>query len=41
MVCTSIIGTWIGMPYSRSSSAWMRGSPSRISPTSELVPPMS
>ena len=41
MVCTSTIGTWIGMAYSSSSSEETSGTPSSISATSELVPPIS
>ena len=39
--CTSTMGTWIGMAYSSSSSELTSGTPPRIRPTSQLVPPMS
>ncbi len=41
IVCTSTIGTWIGIAYSSSSSPLTCGTPFWISPTSQLVPPMS
>ena len=41
MVWMSIIGTRTGRPYPISLSAVTAGRPSRITPTSKLVPPMS
>jgi hypothetical protein len=41
IVCTSTIGTWIGMAYSSSSSPETCGTAFSISPTSVEVPPMS
>ena len=40
-VCTSTMGTWIGMPCSSSISAVTAGTPSSTRPTSALVPPVS
>ena len=41
IVCTSTIGTWIGIAYSSSSSPETCGTAFSISPTSVEVPPMS
>ena len=41
MVWTSTIGTWMGIAYSTSRSELTAGTPPRMSPTSQLVPPMS